>query len=287
MILHAAAILEEGVFGADGGVVEAGGNGIDGKGFAFVVLQEVGVEAVQHAFLAVGHAGGVVAHSGAAAEGFHAVDFAGVGEEAGENAHGVGAAADAGGDDVGDVAGHVVELLAGFDADHALEVAHHHGEGVGADDRADAVDLRDGVGHVGLEAGVHGFFEGFEAEGDGDDIRAEQLHAGDVGGLFGDVHFAHVDVTFQAKIGGGGGQGHAVLAGAGFGDEFFLAEVGGEESFAHAVVQFVGAGVVEVFALEVNLRGAEMAGEAFGMIDGGGASLEVFADGAQFRDEFG
>ena len=242
---------------------------------------------MEDAFLAVGHRGGVVAGFGTAAEGLDTVDFTRVGEEAGEQAHGVGAAADAGGDDVGDVAGHVEELLAGLDADDALEVADHHREGVGADDGADAVELRDGILHVGAEAGIDGLLEGAQAEGDGDDLGAEELHAGDVGGLLGDVDFAHVDVALEAEVGGGGGEGHAVLAGAGFGDELLLAEVHGEEAFAHAVVELVGAGVVEVFALHVDLRGAELLGQAFAMVDRRGAALEVLADGAELGDELG
>ena len=96
-----------------------------------------------------------------------------------------------------------------------------------------------------------------------------------------------MDVALEAEVGGGGGEGHAVLAGAGFGDELLLAEVDGEEAFAHAVVELVGAGVVEVFALHVDLRGAELLGEAFGVVDGRGAALEVLADGAQLGDELG
>ena len=173
---------------------------------------------MQNAFLAVGHGGGMIAHLGATAEGFHAVDFARVGEEAGEQAHGVGAAAHAGGDDVRDVAGHVVELLAGLNADHALEVADHHREGVGADHGADAIELGDGVLQIRAKAGIHRFLERAQAEGHRDDIGAEQLHARDVWGLLGNVHLAHVDVALEAEVGGGSGQCHAVLSRASFGD---------------------------------------------------------------------
>ena len=50
--------------------------------------------------------------------------------------------------------------------------------------------------------------------------------------------------------GGRGGGGHAVLAGAGLGDEAGLAHPLGEQRLAEHVVDLVRAGVVEVLALE-------------------------------------
>jgi len=285
-VLHAAGILEEGVLGTDGRIVEAGSDGVDRGGFALVVLQHVGIEAVHDAFLAVGHRGGVVADLFTLAEGLDAVDLAGIGQEAAEEANGVGAATDAGGDDVREAAGHIKELFAGFDADDALEVTDHHREGMGADDGADAVELGDGVFHVGAEAGVDSFLEGLESEGDRNDLGTEEFHAGDIGCLLGDIDFAHVDVALEAEVGRGSGEGHAVLAGTGFGDEFLLAQIGGQEAFAHAVVQLVRAGVVEVFAFHVDLGGTEFLGQALAMIDRCGAALVVLANGPELSDEF-
>jgi hypothetical protein len=102
---------------------------------------------------------------------------------------------------------------------------------------------------------------------DRDDGGAEQFHAIDVGGLALDVLAAHVDHALHAVAGGDGGSGDAVLAGAGFGDDARLAHALGEHGLADAVVHLVGAGVIEVFALEVDLGAAEQVGPAFGVVD--------------------
>ena len=62
IVLHSAKIVQEGVFGAAGGLVQAAGDGVDRGGVAVFVLQHDGIEAVHNAFLAVGQAGSVVAH---------------------------------------------------------------------------------------------------------------------------------------------------------------------------------------------------------------------------------
>jgi hypothetical protein len=96
---------------------------------------------------------------------------------------------------------------------------------------------------------------------------AEQFHAIDVGGLALDVLAAHVHHAFHAVAGGDRRRRHAVLAGAGFGDDARLAHAPGEHGLADAVVNLVGAGVVEVLALEVDLRAAEHLRPAPGVVD--------------------
>ena len=63
---------------------------------------------------------------------------------------------------------------------------------------------------------------------------------------------------------GDGGAGDAVLPGAGFGDDARLVHSYGEQSLADSVVDFVRAGVQQVFALQVDARTAEMFREALG-----------------------
>src|SRR4051794_30869900 len=65
-------VLPVAVFGADAGVVEAGGDAVDVGGLAVVVLEDVGECAVEDAGLALGEGGGVLAEGGAAAAGFDA-----------------------------------------------------------------------------------------------------------------------------------------------------------------------------------------------------------------------
>ena len=53
-----------------------------------------------------------------------------------------------------------------------------------------------------------------------------------------------------------------MLSGAGFGDDAMLAHALDQQRLAEAVVDFVRAGVQQVFALEINLRAAEFFGQA-------------------------
>ena len=63
---------------------------------------------------------------------------------------------------------------------------------------------------------------------------------------------AHVNIAGKAKDRSGSRRGNAMLARAGFGDQALFAHAEREQGLADGVVDFVGAGVVEVFALEVN-----------------------------------
>ena len=96
-------------------------------------------------------------------------------------------------------------------------------------------------------------------------VAPEQLHPGHVQGLAAAVLGAHVDDAFQAEQGGGGGAGHAVLAGAGLGDDAGLAHALGQQGLAQHVVDLVRAGVVEVFALEEDPHSPGVLGEALGL----------------------
>ena len=98
----------------DARVVEPGGDRVRLDGLAVLVLQHEGAGAVQDAGVAGGDGGGVPAGLDAVAAGLEAVERdLGVVEEAGEQADRVGAAADAGGDGVGQPAGEVEALARG------------------------------------------------------------------------------------------------------------------------------------------------------------------------------
>ena len=58
-----------------------------------------------------------------------------------------------------------------------------------------------------------------------------------------------------------------MLAGAGFGDDPLLAHAAGEQDLAEHVVDLVRAGVVELVALEIDLRSAEPFGQTLGEIE--------------------
>ena len=108
---------------------------------AVVVLQQIGAVAVQHAGPAAGERGRVLAAVEPVARRLDAEDLdAAIVEERMEQAHGVGAAADAGDQRIRQAAFGLLHLLARLVADHRLEVAHHRRIGMRAGDGADAVE---------------------------------------------------------------------------------------------------------------------------------------------------
>ena len=65
-----------------------------------------------------------------------------------------------------------------------------------------------------------------------------------------------------------------VLARASFRDDAGLAHALRQQNLADGVVDFMRAGVEQILALEINLRAAQFAREAFGVIQGRGASAK-------------
>ena len=76
-------------------------------------------------------------------------------------------------------------------------------------------------------------------------------------------------------------------AGAGLGDDALLAHAPRQQDLADAVVDLVRAGVIELFALEVNLRAATGLGQAFGEIQRGRAANVVALEVGEFLGELG
>jgi hypothetical protein len=242
----------------------------------------VGAVAVQHAGAAAGQRGGVLVGGDAMAGRLDADQaHALVGQERMEQADGVGTAADAGDHRVGKTSFDLEDLLAGFGPDHRLEVADHHRIGVRAGGGADQVI---GVVHVGDPIAhrlVHGVLQGAGARGHGADFRPQQVHAEDVGLLTLDVGGAHIDDARQAEAGADGGGGHAVLAGAGLGDDPGLAHAHGQQDLAQGVVDLVRAGVVQLVALEIDLGPAEVLGQPLGEIERAGPAGIVGVEAGQ------
>ena len=99
---------------------------------------------------------------------------------------------------------------------------------------------------------------------DADHFGAEKAHAEDVEPLALHVLGAHVDGAGEAEQRGDRRRGDAVLPRAGFRDHALLAHAHGEQTLAEAVVDFVRAGVQQVFALDVDARAAELFGQPRG-----------------------
>ncbi len=168
--------------------------------------------------------------------------------------------------------GHLYQTLV---ADDALKVADHHGVGVWACHGTDDVK---GVVHVG-DPVAHGFvervFQGLAAALYRHHGGAQQLHAVDVRALAFHVFAAHVHHAFQSVAGANGGCGHTVLAGAGFGNHAGLAHALGEHRLADGVVDLVGAGMVQVFALQEDLCTTHFAAHPGCVVHGGRAAYKV------------
>ncbi len=291
-IFGAALVGEPGVLGADRGIVEARGNRMRGGDLSVFVLQDVGVRALQNAGARAGEtlrgaeARGVFAEFFAAAAGFDADHFyVGVSQERVEEADRVGAAADAGIEMRGQTLFGGENLLARFAADDGLKIADHRRIRMRAENRAEQIVRGANVGDPVAHRFVDGVFERVAAGLDADDLRAEHAHARNVERLARHVFGAHVDDAFEAEMRGDGGAGDAVLAGAGFRDDARLVHFYGEQALADGVVDFVRAGVEQVFALEVDARAAEMFREALGELQRRRAADEIFQEVLELRLE--
>ncbi len=206
----------------------------------------------------------------------------GVFQEGCEDAHGIGTAADAGDHLVRQATMPGEKLAARLLTDDRLEIADHLRERMRADHRADGVEVVLRILQVFLEGAVHRFLERRRASGDRHQLAAEDLHLGDVGMFLLDVHLAHVDFAGDAHQRAGGGQGDTVLAGAGLGDHLGLAHEPGKQCLAQTVIDFVCPGVIQVLALQVNLRATELLGEAPSMEDRARPAHVVGEQGCQF-----
>jgi hypothetical protein len=206
-------------------------------------------------------------------------------EEGVEDPDRIAAAADAGGDEVRQAAIFGQHLRPRLAADDGIEVADHARirvrAGDGTDDVEGVLDVADPV--------AHGFVQGVLERGRTTAHRhhrgAQQAHAVDVGLLPLDVGGAHVDHALQAQARGHGGTGHAVLAGAGLGDDPGLAHAAGQQRLADGVVDLVRAGVVEVLALEQDLRPAHLAAQPLRVIDRTGPAHVMGQVAVVFGDE--
>ncbi len=188
-----------------------------------------------------------------------------------EHADRIAAAAHTGNDGVGEAAGAglwVEQLVDRLTADHALKIAHHGRIGMRAQGAAEQVVGRAHIGDPVADGLVDGILERLAPRFDPTHLCAQQLHTIDVGLLADHIDGAHVDDALDAKHGGGSSRSHAVLAGARLGDDARLVHLAlHQQRLAQRVVDLVGAGVGQVFALDVNMGAAEILGEPPGIRD--------------------
>ncbi len=113
-------------------------------------------------------------------------------------------------------------------------------------------------------------------------LRAQQAHAEYVEPLPAHILFAHVHHALQAEERAYRGRGHTVLPRAGLGDDAFFAHAPRQQRLTQAVVDFVRAGVQQIFALQPDARAAQSFGEPFGEIQRRGAARVGVQQSGQF-----
>ncbi len=110
------------------------------------------------------------------------------------------------------------------------------------------------------------FFEGLLAGLGRNDLGTEHFHAEHVELLAFHVHGTHVNGAFHAHECSGGGSGNAVLSGTGLGNDLLFAHALGEQNLADGIVDLVCAEMVQVFALQVDFRAAQLFSQVFAEI---------------------
>ena len=193
-------------------------------------------------------------------------------DEGPEETDGVGSAAHAGHEDVGQLARELPHLRPRLVADDAVEIADHHGIGMRAQGGAEEVVGGPHVGDPVAQRLVDRVLQRLGAALHRNDAGAEELHAEHVEGLSRDVHAPHVDLAFEAEESGRGGGGHAMLARPRLRDDPALAHALREESLAEHVVDLVRAGVAEVFALEIDPGAAAVIGQPLREVERSGTA---------------
>src|SRR5579863_3827682 len=135
-----------------------------------------------------------------------------------------------------------------------------------AGDGTDAIKGAVDVGHPVAQRLVHRILERLRAGFDRHHPGAEHVHAKHIRLLPLDVDRAHIDDAFEAEARAERRGGDAVHAGAGFGDNALLAHPACEQNLPEHVVHFMRAGVIELFALEIDFCSATMLGQPLGEI---------------------
>src|SRR5690606_34410584 len=258
-ILRAAAVFQPSVLRPHTGVVQPGRNGVRLHDLTIFVLNDIRSVAMQYTDLPGVERGSVTAGFDTVAGSFNTYQLhAVVADVRVENTHGVGTATHR--------RQHIIwlptyvflHLLDAFGADNGLEVAHHGRVRVRPRHRANNVkrilDIGDPVAHGFIER----IFKGARARIDRDHLGAQQLHSVYVLSLTANVFTAHVHHALKPVARRYSGRGHAVLTGAGFGNNARLAHATCQQNLANAVVDFVGTRVIKVFTLEPDLGTSEL-----------------------------
>ena len=203
-----------------------------------------------------------------------------------EQADGIAAAPYAGHDHIGQPAFLLQHLGFHFFPDDFLEITDDGGIGMGPHAGSQHIE---GVFHIGAPI-PHGLadrvLQGAGAGGHWYHFGPQKFHPVHVQGLADGVLLAHVHFTFQAHESRHSSGGHPVLAGAGFGDDPFLAHFLGQEALAQGVVDLVSPGVVQVFPFQIDFGAPQIPGHLFRIVQQAGPVGIVMVQSPQFLKEF-
>ncbi len=253
------------------------------------ILQQVSPVAVQDTRFTARHRRGVaILDLDAMSAGFGAIDSdAGFIEELIERADGVRAAADAGHERIRQAALGFHHLRANLLPDHLLEVAHHHRIRMRPRRGANQVVSRLYVGDPVAQRLVHGVLERAGTGGHRPHLGAQHAHAQHVRPLPLDIRRAHEDDAGQVEFRADSRCRNAVLTGTGLGNNPRLAHALGEKDLAQRIVDLVRAGMIELFALEIDLGAAQVLAQPRREIERGWPPCVMRAQLCHLGDEFG
>ena len=260
-VLRAADIVQVSVLRADAGVIQTGGDGVNRGDLTVFVLAEIALHAVEDAQTAGGDGrrglrGVHAAACGLTADQANALILDEVDRtrrwRSSRRRHRPCT-------DVRESALLLEHLLLDLLGDDRLEIAHDGRERMRAPctSRGSSAYRRCGKSTRG-SAAEHGVLERARAGRDRNDLRAEQAHAVHIERLTLGVLHAHEHHALHAHESGGGRGRHTVLTGAGLRDQTGLAHLFRQQRLTEHVVDLVGAGVVQILTLEVDLRTAEV-----------------------------
>ena len=288
-ILRAADVLQQTMFRPDTGIIQSGRNRMRLDDLAVLVLHQIDLIAVQYADLRVrGERRGMLTAGNAVSARFHADDLhVGYFDVRMKKTDRIRASAHTGDYRIRLTTYHLWHLHAGFVADDALKIAHHHRIRMRACRRTENVERVFDVGDPIAYRFVARVFERLGTAFYRHDGRAQQLHAEHIRCLALYVFRAHIHDAFHAETRRHRRGRHAVHARAGLGDDALFAHAFCQQCLTHRAVDLVRTGMIQIFAFQIDLRAAQMFGQTFGVINGAGTTNIMLQLIRQLGFEFG
>ena len=251
----------------DSRIVQTRRYGVGINDLTVIILQKIGLVAMQNARLATLEAGRMLAGLDPVPGGFDTDQaHAFVLNEGVEQSHRIGAAANTGNSRIGETPLALKKLFPGLPANDGLEIAHHGRIGMRSGNRANHVERVGDIRHPVAQRLIHRVLQRARSRGDRHHVRAQKLHTKDVGRLSGDIGRAHEHRAWQTKTRGHSCGRYTMLPSTGFRDDPRLAHAFGQQDLPQAVIHLVAARMIEFITLEPDLGPAKMLGQTFRIV---------------------